>query len=138
MKQIDPETLFSQGGQQRDAVLHGLLPGRMTQEDPIHKPAAEIQKEPGKDRKVISRIKARERKTERRKYFYIIQNVRDTEEYTGAEADKPRLEIPEKQEQQETDGQSCIRRYFFRGRAKGDHQQNGAAQKVEDTEPDRF
>ena len=138
VEQIDPEALFPQRGQQRDPVLHGLLPERMAQEDPIHEPAAEIQKEPGKNRKVISRIKARERKAQRRKYFYVIQNVRDTEARTGAEADKSRREIPEKQEQQETDDQTGIRRYFFCGRTQGDHQQDGAAQKIEDTEPDDF
>ena len=110
----------------------------MPQEYAIPEPAAEIQEEPWQHGKKIGGAEFRPGKSQRCQDLDIVESFRQADLQKGTKTDRSGLYIPEKQEQDEADQDPCIRRDFFRRRIQRDHQQDGAADKIQYAEPDRL
>ena len=79
MKQINPNRPAPNRRQHRNLIPCRPLPQTalhhpMLLQDPIKKIPAQIQKDPGQQRKMVSRAKSCKRKCKRRQNFYRIQN----------------------------------------------------------------
>lgn len=138
VEHIDPNGFCAQIAQAGELYAPELLPWALAHEQAVELEAAEVQKHPWQDGKKIAGGKAGIGKAQRGKNPQRVHGPGQGKLKQAGDADIALIDMPEKQKQQKAERQRPADGELAAELFKREHQQNRAAEKVQDPKPNHL